>query len=149
MLRQLQTCDDCRAGYLAYKETLRAVDRAAPLAEPPELYWAGYQSKLRQQLRALEVKPEPLPQLAWWQRLFAASIRVPVPLAAAATLLALVGGVWAWRNANKPNVPALLVNAPVVTPLPEKTVVTEYVTTPATPQVVYRDRVVTRKCLVT
>jgi hypothetical protein len=142
MLRELQACDGCRAEYLAYKETLRAVDRAAPVAQPPEIYWEGYQSKLRRQLRTLEIKPEPVPP--WWQRLFAASIRVPVPLAAAASLLVMAGGVWAWRNAQRPNVPVITVSAPVVSASPEKVAVTDQDAAPAAPQVIYRDRVVTR-----
>ena len=80
LLAELQNCADCRDEYHSVKETLRAFDRAGRAVAPPEIYWEGYQGKLRQQLRALEVAPEPAPVVAWWRRLLTASIRVPVPM---------------------------------------------------------------------
>ncbi len=146
LLAELQNCDDCRDEYHSVQATLSAFDRASRAVAPPEIYWEGYQSKLRQQLRTLEVTPETAPAVAWWRRLLAASIPVPLPAALAATLLLAVGGVWAMRAATQlPGAPIVINStAPpvVVQPSPEKVFITQKVEVPAPPQTI--ERVVTR-----
>lgn len=145
LLHELQECDTCRSEYLSYKETLRTFDRAATAVPPPEIYWAGYQSKLRRSLRALEVKPDPPPVVPLWRRFLAGSINIPAPLAAAASLLLMAGGIWALRVANRPAVPLSTVAtpaAPAPQPTPATIVITKQVEVPALP--VVHERVVTR-----
>ena len=146
LLAELQNCDDCRDEYHSVQATLNAFDRASRTVAPPAIYWEDYQSKLRQQLRALEVAPEAVPAVSWWRRLLTASIPVPLPAAVAATLLLAVGGVWTMRAAaHLPGAPIVInSSAPpvVVQPTPEKVFITEKVNVPAPPQTV--ERVVTR-----
>jgi hypothetical protein len=139
LLAELQGCGECRAEYHSLHETWRAVERAGRAVAPPEIYWEGYQSKLRQQLRALEVAPESAPPVARWRRWLAASVRVPVPAAAAAALLLAAVGVWLARPSN--NAAA----TPAVENLPSpQTPQVVYVTKETPAQTVVRERVVTR-----
>jgi hypothetical protein len=146
LLAELQHCDGCRDEYHSVKETLRAFDAAHRAVAPPALYWEGYQSKLRQQLRALEVAPEPAPAASWWRRWLTASIPVPVPFAAAAALLVAFGGAWAMRVASRPSGLPVVINAPAAPvaaqPKPEVVYLKEKVEVPAPPQII--ERVVTR-----
>lgn len=142
-LRELQDCDSCCAEYLSYQETLRACSRAATVAEPPEIYWEGYQNKLRQQLRALEVAPAPAPVIPWWRRLWNFSLPVPLPAAALAGLAMACLAVWAaQRPATIIVAPALAYETPV-TVAPEVEKATMLPSTVA-PQVIVRERIVTR-----
>ena len=148
LLKDVQDCDLCCAEYLSWKETLRAFDRAAPVAQPPEIYWEGYQSRLRRQLRASEVRPEPAPAVSWWQRLWNSSVRVPLPLAAAASVLLACASVWALRSRQQTafGIPALAITtgAAAPAPTPERILVTQTATVPSVPQTVVRERIVTR-----
>jgi hypothetical protein len=146
LLAELQGCDGCRAEYHSVRETLRAFDRASRVVAPPEIYWEGYQSKLRQQLRAVEVTPEAAPAVSWWRRLLTASIPVPVPAAVAAAFLLAGVGAWGLRVTRLPAGP-LVITTPggaAPQPTPEKVYVTNTVEVAAPPQTIVKERVVTR-----
>lgn len=148
VLREVQECDACCAEYRSYQETLRACSRATSAAEPPEIYWDGYQNTLRQKLRALEVAPAPVPVVAWWRRLWEFSLPVPLPVAAMAGLVVACVAVWAaQRPATIIVVPAVAYEtAPQVAPIAPsvESVQASALPTTAAPQVIVRERVVTR-----
>jgi hypothetical protein len=133
----LKSCASCCAEYDALTETLRVVDRSLQLRRPAEGFWPAYHARLDQRIkefhylqsRARQSAREPghqrkIPQV------FFASLRVPVPVAAAFVLLFVFATLLAFR-APQPLV--------VASPAPPPTVETRTVTVP-----VIQEKVITR-----
>lgn len=137
----LNECAECRAEFEALNMTLRMTSRLSETAAPAESYWSGYHARLRQKLATApnpshaetQRRKEKLGPLFETMRLCVrTSVRVPLPLAAAAIITCLALGVFAIRRAEQPVAqPPLLVHVPVEVPVVQEKVVT---------RVVYRDR---------
>lgn len=94
---EVRSCAACAAEYRALSETLRAFDRAADEARPPEEFWPQYHARLARRLDAAEseatlTSADDAPArstspAAWLRRALAARWSVPAPAAVAALLL--------------------------------------------------------------
>ena len=129
---ELHACRECRAEFDALNATLRLTSRLKEMAAPPEFYWTSYHDRLRQKLiRATAPTREPVAP----SRLisfFKSSIRVPVPVAAAAVIFFLVLFSLSLRKSEPPNIqPPSVVHVPVEVPVIQEKIVT---------RVVYRER---------
>jgi hypothetical protein len=138
LLNELRQCEACNGEYASLRSTLRLADQAIRAAAPADDFWPGYHARLRQRLesgskvdtpsRPAERSGVPASLLAF----FAASVRVPVPIAA---LLLLVLGatiVFALLSQRSPvTVPPIIVTRTIEVPVIHERTVT---------QVVYRDR---------
>ena len=137
---ELETCATCREEYAALRNTLRITDQAKQSALPADNFWPGYHARLRQRLEAGPQSEVPSP--AFERRrtrlgdLFASSVRVPVPLAAAVLILLAVSLVFA-LNSRRPIAPPqpIVVTKTVEVPVPQETIRERVVT-----RIVYRER---------
>jgi hypothetical protein len=143
---QLETCATCREEYAALRSALRVADQARQSALPGESFWPGYHARLRQHLETRSQPAVPAPAVetrtdlpARLRNLFMTSIRVPVPLAAAAAaLLIFLGGSLVFALNSRRSIsaaPPIIVTKTVEVPVPQKTIRDKVVT-----RVVYRDR---------
>lgn len=129
---ELHACRECSAEFDALNATLRLTSRLKEIATPSEFYWTSYHERLRQKLiRAAAPTREPVGP----SRLisfFKSSIRVPVPVAAAALIVLVVLFSLSFRKSEQPNIqPPSIVHVPVEVPVIQEKIVT---------RVVYRER---------
>ena len=129
---ELHACRECRAEFDALNATLRLTSRLKDTATPSESYWTSYHDRLREKLiRATAPTREPVGP----SRLisfFKSSIRVPVPVAAAAVIVFVVLFSLSFRKSEQPNIqPPSVVHVPVEVPVFQEKIVT---------RVVYKER---------
>jgi hypothetical protein len=133
---ELLECSECRSEFDSIKETLRITKRQIDATVPPERFWNQYHQKLQQKLSEgishadQVVTPSLATRAAWLSRMFASSIRVPVPVAAA--VLLVVGLAFFFNNRRSPQeiLPAQtvsVVHVPVEVPVIQEKVVTRVV----------------------
>jgi len=90
---ELNDCESCRDLYRSMSETLTVFDRAAEVGMPEEVYWSGYEQRLRSKLTE-ETRP------TLWQGLLAGLAklnplpRLPLPASIAVALLILAAALW-------------------------------------------------------
>jgi len=106
MLTELKNCAACQEEYFSLRSLLRVSDQALRSALPGESFWAGYHARLSARLSdGLEsyssVQPVEFSAASrLWRglrQMARASIRIPVPAAAALILLIGVSGLFAVR----------------------------------------------------
>ena len=91
LIAEIETCPVCEAEYSSLAETLFIFDQTAQATQPDETYWMNYEATLRQRLaQADERRTDRVP---FWKRALTASVRVPVPVAAALVIM-LLGSSW-------------------------------------------------------
>lgn len=129
---ELRECAECRAEFLAVKETLQLTTQLIDTPTPPDSYWPGYHARLKERLQAAQ-QPHVVPgQLvaarpSLLRRLFTTSIRVPVPVGLALVLMSALAFVFPVRVKHINSV----IEVPVEVPVVQEKVVT---------QIVYRER---------
>ena len=135
LVAELNKCAECRAEFDAVNATLRTTTRVRETAIPAESYWPAYHARLRDKLSHVQVRRRKENTGASFAPLrLCVNILfrpVPVPLAAALVVLALLG-LLAFRGTRKPAAPqSVVVHVPVEIPVVQEKLVT---------QVVYRNR---------
>jgi hypothetical protein len=95
-LLELEGCPDCLAQYQSLAEALRVFDQVAEIAMPEESYWAGYETRLRERLRA--ERPSWTRRLADWVGGFGLLTIRPFPVAVGLALVFLAIGWWTWQR---------------------------------------------------
>lgn len=139
LLAELELCSACREEFASLRSVLRVTDQAIESAQPPNNFWSGYHTRLRQSLEtglvfhgSAVVLPTESGRLIRWRRFFMTSIRIPVPVAAVLMVtfgLSIVFAVHSRRaSVAEPQTITRTIEIPVTT---ERTVT----------RVVYRDRV--------
>lgn len=99
LLGETESCASCLNARRSMTGTLVVFDRAIEAASPDENYWQGYDERLRRKLCSLNaIAPEN--RAPFWKRIFAASLPVPVPVAAVIIIALLVSSVLALRRSN-------------------------------------------------
>lgn len=145
LLREIDLCANCAGQYQSLSDTLFVFERTAEAAEPNENYWPRYNAALHSRLlEPVATESEKSGSRAFfWHRLWAAKLRIPVPVAAAlliafvmSSAFALMRATSAETNAASPAPPASSVRIIEVPFVQEKIVTrTVYVekkrTTPA------------------
>jgi hypothetical protein len=122
-------CEECRDEFDALKETLRVTTRLLEATAPPETFWRGYHARLSQKLKSPTPQHSKIISRSWFKKLFATSIRVPVPIGIAALLMLAVPLGLAIRISGKQTAaPSVsFVNVPVVVPVIQERTVTRVV----------------------
>ena len=108
LMSELKGCAACQEEYFSLRNTLRVSDHALRSAAPAESFWSGYHARLSQHIeKGLEnhsstVQPgRSSGALNWWsglRKIAAASVRIPVPVAAALILLLACSTFFVWRS---------------------------------------------------
>jgi hypothetical protein len=140
LLAEIERCPACREEFASLRSVLRVADQAMESALPEESFWSGYHARLRQSLerdssvtsRSGSTTGALVGLRHLLRRLATASVRVPVPVAAALIVLFGLTIVFAARARPEP----INVASPVITRTVEVPVVQERTVT----RVVYRDR---------
>ena len=132
---ELDKCAECRDEFDALNATLRMTARVRETAMPPESYWTGYHTTLREKLSHAKVprrKENTGASFAPLRLCVKTLFRpVPVPLVIAAIILCLLG-LLAFRSTRQPVTPSpVIVHVPVQVPVVQEKIVT---------RVVYRNR---------
>ena len=115
LLTELKDCAGCQDEYFSIRSVLRTSGQALQSTLPAESFWAGYHARLSTRLENYSSFHQPVqspPALRFWTRLrqiVTASVRIPVPAAAALMLLIGVFGFFAVRSRGQ---------VAVVTPTP-------------------------------
>ena len=139
---ELEACAPCRDELAALRNALRIADQAKQSALPADDFWPGYHARLRQRLETGAQFGVALPAFeertsrTWLRSLFANSVRVPIPVAAALLIFLGVSLVFALgfrRPISQPQ--PIVVTKTVEVPVPHETVRERVVT-----RVVYRER---------
>ena len=108
LLAELEGCSACREEYASIRDALRVSGQALSLTLPAESFWSGYHGRL---VDRIENNSPSRPRPSWgsrvWlgvQKISTTSVRVPVPVAAAASVL-LFGalGFFAWHSRRPVN----------------------------------------------
>jgi len=138
LLTELKQCAACREEYASIREALSISEQTLLSTLPAESFWAGYHDRLVDRLEnhSTYVAPAGFSRMAQlWLRvrkMATASVRVPVPIAAAVLLLLFsVGILFAWNSRREPK--------PVLPSTQPPSVITQTVTVP-----VMQEKVVTR-----
>src|SRR5215475_67216 len=95
-LLEIEGCPDCLAQYKSMTEALRVFDQVTETAMPDELYWPGYETRLRERLR--HERPGWTRRLAGWFGGFGLLTVRPLPVAAGLALVLLAIGWWTWQR---------------------------------------------------
>lgn len=124
---ELEQCSACREEYASLRNALRITDQAMQSALPAENFWPDYHARLRQRLKAASESRLPAPPsragvMVRLRQLVTASVRVPVPLAAAAVVLFVFAVLFTIRSrnalraapTNSPSVITRTVEVPVI-----------------------------------
>ena len=114
LLVEIEDCAECSRQYQELTETLFAVDEAADRAQPGEAYWLAYDAALLDRLRRAH-NEQRVERTSLWKQIFAARLRVPVPVAALIVLLLIVSTALSLRTRSGGN-------ATIVPPSPVSTV---------------------------
>lgn len=140
---ELEACAACREEYAALRNVLRVADQAKQTALPAESFWPGYHHRLRQSLAA--GSNSGTSSLAFANRtslgsllknFVMASVRLPVPVAAALLVFLGVSVVFALNARRSVSAtPPIVVTKTVEVQVPQETIREKVVT-----RVVYRDR---------
>lgn len=129
---ELHACRECGGEFDALNATLRLTSRLKEVPAPSESYWTSYHDRLRQKLvdaAAPTREPSGPSRLITF---FKSSIRVPVPVAAAAVIVFVVLFSLSFRKSEQPNIqPPSVVHVPVEVPVFQEKIVT---------RVVYKER---------
>ena len=137
---ELEACARCREEYASLRNALRVADQVKESALPAENFWPGYQLRLKQHLETAGVSSSASETRTSLRillgNLFASSVRVPVPLAAALLLVLGVSLVFA-LNSRRPSsaAPPIVVTKTVEVPVIQERIQDRVVT-----RVVYRER---------
>lgn len=99
LLGETEGCTRCLNLRRSMTGTLVVFDRALAAASPAENYWQGYNERLNRKLNAID-RRAPEKRAPFWKRIFAASLPVPVPVAAAIIIALLVSSVLALRRSS-------------------------------------------------
>ncbi|HVS83102.1 MAG TPA: hypothetical protein VHE60_15345 [Pyrinomonadaceae bacterium] len=143
LLAELERCPACRAEFVSFRRVLRVADQAMGSALPAEGFWSGYHARLQQSLErdsarnsySLVSRPHSeAGALVRLRNLFAASVRVPVPVAA--ILIVLFGLSIVFATHSRPQTIVHPLSSSVVTRTVEVPVIQERTVT----RFVYRDR---------
>lgn len=143
LLAELNECPACHEEYAGIRNVLRASSQALRSTAPAEEFWSGYHNRL---VNRIENHSPAVgqPQLFWvsalWREMrtvVTASVRVPVPVAAAAVVLLLgvstfVSTFIVWQSRQR-----------IATPVQTTSVITKIVEVPIVQERV-REKVVTR-----
>jgi hypothetical protein len=118
-LLEFEGCPDCLAQYRSLAEALRLFDQVTETAMPEESYWPGYETRLRERLRA--ERPSWTRRLADWVGGFGLLTIRPLPVAVGLALIFLAIGWWTWqrRQAVGPSPGAPNVATETKTPQPK------------------------------
>ena len=128
--------------------TLRITSRLKEIATPPESYWSSYHAGLHEKLMCvvdgqrrgghgepplqMELAAHDVAGLSWLTTFLKSSIRVPVPVAAAAMIVCVVLFSLLFRNSEPQTIQTnSVVHVPVEVPVIQEKIVT---------RVVYRER---------
>ncbi len=145
---ELHTCRECSAEFDSLNATLRITSRLKEMATPSESYWTSYHAGLREKLLCvvdgqrrgghgeppLQIEPaaHDVAGLSRLTTFLKSSIRVPVPVAAAAIIVCVVLFSLLFRKSEQPNIqPPSVVHVPVEVPVIKEKIVT---------RVVYKER---------
>jgi hypothetical protein len=134
---ELAQCPDCREEFSALHSVSRATSQTLEFLQPSEEFWSGYHVRLRLALdrervsRESSVETTRRPRASIWAAFFAASFRLPVPVAVALVILFGLAIVVARRSPTQTIVEPQTITKTVEVKVPEERVVT---------RVVYRDR---------
>ena len=132
---ELEACATCREEYASLRNALRIADQAKQSALPAESFWVGYHTRLRKRLET-GAQSQRTSLSALLGNLFASSVRVPVPLAAALLVLLGVSFVFALNSRRSASAAQpIIVTKIVEVPVPRETIREKVVT-----RVVYRER---------
>jgi hypothetical protein len=96
LLGETESCANCLNTRRSMTGALVVFDRAVEASSPGENYWQSYDNSLRRKLRALDASAQET-RVPLWKRIFAASLPVPVPVAAVILVALLVTSVFALR----------------------------------------------------
>ena len=85
LLREIDACANCSSQYQSLSDTLFVFERTTEAAQPDENYWPRYNAALNNRLHAPVVAEteKNSSRAFFWHRLWAAKLRIPVPVAAA------------------------------------------------------------------
>jgi len=136
LLAELNECPACQEEYAAIRNVLRASSQALRSTAPAEEFWSGYHARLVNRIENHSPavgQPQLFWVSAWWReirRVATASVRMPVPVAAAAVVLLLgvstfVSTFIAWQSRQG-----------IATPVQTTSVITKIVEVP-----IFRERV--------
>ena len=117
LLAELKDCAVCQEEYFSLRSVLRVSDQALRSALPSEGFWTGYHARLSQHIEKGIENCSSVQPAAWrlWnglQKIATASVRIPVPVAAALILGLGISSFFAVRSRGQ-------VNAGPSTPLAE------------------------------
>jgi hypothetical protein len=139
---ELEACAACREEYAAVLNAMRVAGQVKESALPVDSFWPGYRARLRQSLEAGGTGVPSLshaqdaPATTWLRNLFASSVRVPIPLAAALLIFMGVSLVFALNSRRAIGAPdPIIITKTVEVPVTRETTREKLVT-----RVVYRDR---------
>jgi hypothetical protein len=139
---ELHACRECSAEFDSLTATLRITSRLKEMTRASENYWSSYHAGLREKLlcvvdgqrRGGHGGP---PRRSTLHALLKSSIRVPVPVAAAAVIVCLVVfSLWFRKSEQPASQNPLVVHVPVEVPVIQEKIVT---------RVVYKERRVQSK----
>jgi hypothetical protein len=84
LLREIDACANCAGRYQSLSDTLFVFERTAESVQPDENYWPRYNAALRDRLLepVAPVSEKTNARAFFWHRLWAAKLRIPVPVAA-------------------------------------------------------------------
>lgn len=127
----LRECAECREEFRALKETLALTTRLIETATPPDNYWPGYHTRLKEKLYAAQQLRVELRRVEPWRvepgrqypGFLSASIRVPVPVAFAIAAVVVLAFVLSIRVPSDPTIVHVPVEVTVPVPvIQQKTV---------------------------
>jgi hypothetical protein len=117
-LLEIEGCPDCLAQYRSMTEALRVFDQVTETAMPEESYWPGYETRLRERLRA--ERQSWTRRLADWIGGFGLLTIRPLPVAVGLALVFLAIGWWTWQRRQavgpSPGAPEVATKTPTPQP---------------------------------
>lgn len=144
LLTELLDCPACQEEYAAIRNVLRLSTQGLRSTLPPEEFWSGYHARL---VSRIENRSAPVPQprfvSRWWlgvRNLATASVRVPLPVAAAALMLLLAVSSFVVWSARRQVLTASVPSTSVITKTIEVPVIQEKVVTRVVYVEKYRNR---------
>lgn len=111
----------------ALNETLRITTRIIEAAAPPESYWPGYHTRLREKLDVVREPKVVTTSPSWISKLFRNSISIPVPVAVALVLVFMLSLLLVRRTPETTPPEVQVVHVPVEVPVVKEKIVTRVV----------------------